>query len=92
MLLNHRALARILKLPVSFERAPVMKKEEEKKKDTVGETDVERALACEPQQRGVQGQRPGGGPGGRAPASSGVLAISNVLGEPSWTLISNPSK
>ena len=45
-----RALARILKLPVIFWMST---RHPEKKKDAVGEIQVERALACEPWRRGV---------------------------------------
>ena len=36
---------------------------------------------------GVQGQRPGGGQGGRVPGSSGVLPILNASGELTWAFI-----
>ena len=36
---------------------------------------------------GVQGRRPGRGPGGSAPGSSGFLPILNALVELSWTLL-----
>ena len=44
-----RALARILKLPVIFERVPV------KKAAAAGETEVEHAVVCEPSRVGSRG-------------------------------------
>ena len=65
-----RALGRILMLPIIFERAPVIQKMlfERLKPNT-----------REPSRHGVQVllRIPGGGPGGNAPGSSGVLAILN---------------
>ena len=70
----NRTLARILKLPFIFKRAPVIEKG-----NTVGKTQVKRAIVHEPSRRGVQGpasggvqgQRPGGGPGDRTPEALG---------------------
>ena len=72
-ILSVRALGRILKLPVIFERVPVKTVDAAKK--TQGEHTVARATT------GVQGQRSGGGPEGRATGNSGVSSILNTLGE-----------
>ena len=78
-----RAIARILQLPIILERMPV------KKVDAAGKTQVERAVVRVPSRVGCRaGLRvPGGGPGGRAPGSSGVLPILNALGTLSWAFI-----